>query len=216
MQHQKNICADDPNCFAWYDATHMWTHFLINKNVAIWIMFCNFFFGFLPGILFFSNSVYIASLDAEEIRQTIPVLPRFDVQNIGQWFFYLFILFPVIVSAFQLVVFQRFIAIRLVWTFFMGQMVGMFWYIMTISTSRSIGKLFRQNNIKRVNIIIIAITIVISTLLFVIYINTPWMKSELYFDPSISRYKSKSQTKTQSSSVQNDASSHLLSSTMTL
>lgn len=186
LQHNITDCHDDPNCYAWYDAAHMWDHFLKNKGTSLWIMYCNFFFGCLPGILYFANSIYISSLEGEEMVVSNPDLSGLDVKNLGRWFAYLFLFFPMIVSIFQLILFNRFIGIRLIWTFFIGQVIGLIWFVLAVvpSVSRRLGRTFRGSRLGHVNLIVIAGCLIVSSLVFVVYTRIPVFRSELYYDPS--------------------------------
>jgi len=174
---------DDPiNCMVFDDAKQMWGRFMPSRGTCIWIMYCNFFFGVLPAILFLSNSIYIASLESEEVVQTVPSIPGFDAKSIARWFAILFILFPIGVSVFQLCHFSRFIGVRLIWTFFIGQAVGMLWYGLAFSrnVSTGIGRLFRKKKVGSVFLIMTLITLAISSFVFLVYIQNPFFRSELY------------------------------------
>jgi hypothetical protein len=173
----------DPNCMAWSDSANMWSRYMESPSTRIWIMYCNFFFGVLPAVLFFSNSVYIASLQTEQVVETLPDLPNLDARSIARWFSYLFILFPLFISMFQLVHFNRFIGMRLIWTFFIGQMVGLLWYVLAVSPKicRKIGRLFHKKRVGSVFLLTSIILLAISSLVFVVYIYTPQLRSELHY-----------------------------------
>jgi hypothetical protein len=99
-----------------------------SKGVSAWILTCNFFFGVLPGILFFVTNI---RLSQEETKSLPNVLP--DFHRVVSWFGILFVLFPISISLFQMYHFHRLISLRMTRTFFAGQVVGFIFYMCSFS-----------------------------------------------------------------------------------
>ena len=109
----------------------MWGRYVeSNKNVAIWILTCNFFFGVLPGILFFVSNVRISQEEDKKISNVLP-----DFSRAVNWFGILFVLFPMFISVFQIFKFYRLISLRMTRTFLVGQFVGFIFYMCAFSKS---------------------------------------------------------------------------------
>lgn len=119
----------DADYFARKKSQQIWARYLLKgKGVARWILFCNFFFGVLPGILFFVSSVRISQ---EEGKQMTNVLPDFN--RAVSWFGILFVLFPMAISVFQIFKMHRLISLRMTRTFLIGQVVGFVFYMCSFS-----------------------------------------------------------------------------------
>jgi len=128
MQKDFNI---DPNVFARKKSQQIWESYMNkSKLVAMWILTANFFFGVLPGILFFATNV---RLSQEEDESLPSVLPDFD--SVVNWFGIIFVLFPIFISIFQMFVFHRLISLRMTRTFFVGQLIGFIFYMCAFSKS---------------------------------------------------------------------------------
>lgn len=155
----------DPNCFARLRAEETWNRFMMeSKGVSAWILTCNFFFGVLPGILFFVTNI---RLSQEETKSLPNVLP--DFRRAVSWFGILFVLFPISISLFQMFHFHRLISLRMTRTFFVGQVVGFIFYMCSFS-SRFLEKFHwfpRRFTFLSLVLILIAITM---TLVFLPYL----------------------------------------------
>jgi hypothetical protein len=121
----------DPNYFARKKSQEMWGRYMFeSKNIARWILTCNFFFGVLPGILFFVSNVRISQEEDKKITNILP-----DFNRAVNWFGILFVLFPMFISVFQMFKFYRLISLRMTRTFFVGQLVGFVFYMCAFSKS---------------------------------------------------------------------------------
>jgi hypothetical protein len=119
---------NDPNYFARKKSEQIWSRYMKSKNVARWILTCNFFFGVLPGILFFVSNVRISQEKDQTISNVLP-----DFNRAVNWFGILFVLFPMFISVFQMFNFYRLISLRMTRTFFVGQLVGFVFYMCAFS-----------------------------------------------------------------------------------
>lgn len=124
---QDNL-LQDPNYFARKKSEEMWGRY--PKGVQQWILTCNFFFGVLPGILFFVSNVRISQEEDKKITNILP-----DFNRAVNWFGILFVLFPMVVSIFQMFKFYRLVSLRMTRTFFVGQIVGFVFYMCAFSKS---------------------------------------------------------------------------------
>lgn len=124
-----NKKLNDPNYYARRKSQQMWVRYLSgSKKTAAWILACNFFFGVLPGILYFVSNVRISQ---EENKKLTNILPDFNrVVNI---FGILFVIIPMVASIFQMSKLYRFISLRMTRTFFVGQLVGFVFYMCSFS-----------------------------------------------------------------------------------
>lgn len=122
---------NDPNYNARIHSERIWGGYMgTSKNVARWILTCNFFFGVLPGILFFATNVRISQETDDKITSVLP-----DFNRAVSWFGIIFCLFPLFVSVFQIFQFNRLISLRMTRTFFVGQLVGFVFYMCSFSKS---------------------------------------------------------------------------------
>lgn len=148
----------EPNCFARIKSEEIWSRYLSESTmIGMWILTCNFFFGVLPGILFFITNVRIS----QEPSQSLPnILP--DFRHMVSWFGIIFVLFPIFISIFQIFVFHRLISLRMTRTFFVGQIVGLILYM--CSFSKTILKKFHwfKKKITFISLTIILLIIVMS------------------------------------------------------
>jgi len=123
--------STDPDIFARKKSQQIWRRYLTeSKLVAMWILSANFFFGVLPGILFFAANVRLSQEEDESLPN---VLPNFN--SAVNWFGIIFVLFPIFISVFQILVFHRLISLRMTRTFFVGQLVGFIFYMCAFSKS---------------------------------------------------------------------------------
>lgn len=121
----------DPNCFARLRSEEIWNRFLSqSKAVSAWILTCNFFFGMLPGILFFVTNIRLSQEETKSLPNLLP-----DFNRAVSWFGIIFVLFPICISLFQILHFHRLISLRMTRTFFMGQIVGFIFYMCSFSQS---------------------------------------------------------------------------------
>lgn len=121
----------DPNCFARTTSEEILNRFMTHsKGVTAWILTCNFFFGVLPGILFFVTNIRLSQEETKSLPNLLP-----DFNRAVSWFGIIFVLFPICVSIFQMYVFERFISLRMTRTFFVGQVVGFIFYMCSFSQS---------------------------------------------------------------------------------
>lgn len=119
----------DPNCYARLRSEQIWNTFLSNsRTVSTWILVCNFFFGFFPGLLFFVSNVRLSQEQTQSLPQLLPSFNR-----MVNWFGILFVLFPICISIFQIFQFNRFISLRMTRTFFIGQSIGFIFYMLSFS-----------------------------------------------------------------------------------
>ena len=138
------------------------------KNVKLWIMIVNFFFATLPGILFVLRNVHIdktrdsikmASFNDSVYVMTLLLEIMLLSMSISQQFFY-----------------YRFMALRLVRVFMVGQIVSI--ALMILSTNSSFMKLLRKyfkDANERISWILLFIFIVASTyILFCAYAYLPF------------------------------------------
>jgi len=122
---------NDPNYFARKKSEQIWGRYMRHsKFVASWILACNFFFGVLPGILFFVTNVRISQEEDKKIPNVLP-----DFNRAANWFGILFVLFPMFISVFQMFHFNRLISLRMTRTFFAGQLIGFVFYMCAFSKS---------------------------------------------------------------------------------
>lgn len=128
---QKDFTHDDPNVFARKKSEQIWGRYMSeSKLVAMWILTANFFFGVLPGILFFVTNVRISQEEDESVSNVLP-----DFSRAVNWFGIIFVLFPIFISVFQMFVFNRLISLRMTRTFFVGQTIGFVFYMCSFSKS---------------------------------------------------------------------------------
>lgn len=126
---QKDLKIQDPNYFARKKSEQVWEKYMTSsKLVAAWILTANFFFGVLPGILFFATNVRLSQEEDESIPNVLP-----DFNRVVNWFGIIFVLFPIVVSVFQMFKFYRLISMRMTRTFFIGQIVGFIFYMCAFS-----------------------------------------------------------------------------------
>lgn len=118
----------DPNCQARVHSEKIWKRYLENRNVAIFILVCNFFFAILPGVLYFATNVRLVQEEDETLERSPP-----NVQSIVDWLAFLFVVFPIFVSFWQMFVFHRLISLRMTRTFFFGQCISLALYGMCFS-----------------------------------------------------------------------------------
>lgn len=164
---------DDPNYFARRKSEEIWGRYVAkSKGVAGWILACNFFFGVLPGILFFVTNVRISQ---EEDKKMPNVLP--DFSRAVSWFGILFVLFPMFVSVFQMFKFYRLISLRMTRTFFVGQLIGFIFYM--CSFSKSFLKMFHW--FPKKSSFIGLVTIFLLIVMFPIFFFYLYKFSELYY-----------------------------------
>ena len=103
-----------------------------SPEVRTWIMMANFFFAILPGIIFLIRNVFIE----DEIAMT-----QADVHSNGYWTFLLIFGIGVLQSIFQMTSYNRFMSLRLVRTFFVGQCISL--VLILLSASKDIIKYLR-------------------------------------------------------------------------
>lgn len=121
----------NPNCFARLRSEEIWNRFMSqSKVVSAWILTCNFFFGMLPGILFFVTNIRLSQEETKSLPNLLP-----DFNRAVSWFGIIFVLFPICISLFQILHFHRLISLRMTRTFFMGQIVGFIFYMCSFSQS---------------------------------------------------------------------------------
>jgi hypothetical protein len=98
--------------------------------VAIFILSCNFLFAVLPGILYFATNVRIVQQEdrSHPLTRELP-----NIRNVADWLALLFIIYPMIVSIWQIVAFHRLISLRMTRTFFFGQFISLVLYLMCYS-----------------------------------------------------------------------------------
>lgn len=118
----------NPNHFARKKSQQIWGEYMKQWFAPRWILTVNFFFGVLPGILFFVTNV---RLSQEETGSLPNVLP--DFHRAVSWFGLLFVLVPIFISLFQIFYFHRLISLRMSRTFFIGQLVGLIFYMCSFS-----------------------------------------------------------------------------------
>lgn len=85
-------------------------------EVKTWIMMANFFFAVVPALLFVIRNVFI---------EDETLMERANIKNTGFWVILIIFSIGFFQSLFQLMFYQRFMALRLVKTFFFGQCVGL-------------------------------------------------------------------------------------------
>ncbi len=125
-KYMQDKLLNDPNYFARRKSEEMWGRY--PKGVQQWILTCNFFFGVLPGILFFVSNVRISQEEDKKISNILP-----DFNRAVNWFGILFVLFPMFISVFQMFNFYRLVSLRMTRTFFVGQLVGFIFYMCAFS-----------------------------------------------------------------------------------
>lgn len=113
----------NPNCYARVLSEMIWSKFMENPGVGAWILVCNFFFAILPGVLYFATNVRIVQEEDNTMDRELP-----NVQKVSDVLALLFIIFPVFVSAFQIVVYNRLISLRMARTFLFGQCISLVLY----------------------------------------------------------------------------------------
>lgn len=118
----------DPNCYARVHSQDIWSKYMERPNVAIFILICNFFFAILPGVLYFATNVRIVQEEDNNIDRELP-----NVQKLSDWLALLFIIFPLFVSTWQMFMFHRLISLRMTRTFFFGQCISVFLYLLCFS-----------------------------------------------------------------------------------
>jgi len=129
MQKDDDKRLKDPNYFARRKSEEMWGRYLSeSKVVAAWILTCNFFFGVLPGILFFVSNVRISQEEDKKIPNVLP-----DFNRAVNWFGIIFVIIPMVTSIFQMLKLYRLVSLRMTRTFFVGQAVGFIFYMCSFS-----------------------------------------------------------------------------------
>ena len=88
-----------------------------STEVRTWIMMANYFFAILPGIIFLIRNVFI---------QDEVAMSQADISTNGYWTFLLIFGIGIIQSIFQMAFYNRFMSLRLVRTFFVGQCISLF------------------------------------------------------------------------------------------
>lgn len=127
----QNFLTMDPNCFARIKSEEILDRFKIHsKGVTAWILTCNFFFGVLPGILFFVTNIRLSQEETKSLPNLLP-----DFNRAVSWFGIIFVLFPICISVFQMFHFHRLISLRFTRSFFVGQFVGFIFYMCSFSKS---------------------------------------------------------------------------------
>ena len=107
-----------------------------SSEVQTWIMMANFFFAVIPGIVFLVRNVFI---------QDEVVMTQASVNNSGYWTYLMIYSLGLIQSVFQLTNYNRFMSMRLVKTFFVGQCIGLI--LLLIGLSETLIQ-FLQNIVK--------------------------------------------------------------------
>lgn len=88
-----------------------------SPEVRTWIMMANYFFAILPGVIFLIRNVFI---------QDEVAMSQADIYSNGYWTFLLIFGIGIIQSIFQMTNYNRFMSLRLVRTFFVGQCLSLF------------------------------------------------------------------------------------------
>lgn len=86
-------------------------------EIQTWIMMVNYFFAIVPGIIYLIRNVFIK----DEI-----IMTQASLKDTGYWTFLIVSSFGLIQSVFQIIQYNRFMSLRLVKTFFIGQCIGLF------------------------------------------------------------------------------------------
>lgn len=108
-------CSDINDCATAF-AKETWQVIMTQPKVAIFILFSNYFFAILPALIVFFQKIRNKKNKRVRIETLLSVISIF------------FFLFPLVINLYQLIVFQRFISLRMTRTFFFGQIVSLLIY----------------------------------------------------------------------------------------
>lgn len=155
----------NPNSYARLMQLKAWKQFPIPAKV--WIMMVNYFFAVLPGILFVLRNVYI-----EQTKQNVRPASFGDSVYITTLVVQVLLLF---MSISQQIIYNRFMALRMVRVFMIGQIVSII--LMLISTNEKfIGLLrskFKKKNKNMSWILLFLVILIMSFVGFILYVQSP-------------------------------------------
>ena len=95
-----------------------------SPEVQTWIMMANYFFAVIPGIIFLVRNVFIH----DEV-----VMTQASVNDSGYWTYLMIYSLGLMQSIFQVANYNRFMSMRLVKTFLVGQCVGLILLLVGLS-----------------------------------------------------------------------------------
>ena len=131
----------------------IWTEVLKNKNVALWIMYANFFMGMLPGVLILQRKL-----------QNTTKNEKFKIAD------YIAFILPILISVFQMMKFKRLMGMRMYKSVFVGQIISLA-FIIIASSDNYLEKLRDLLKDKTANNGLLAfLTFILSILIFCVYV----------------------------------------------
>lgn len=135
-------------------AKETWNVIMKNSSIALFVLFSNYFFAILPALIVFFQKIRMKK------DKKVKITPLLNVISI------FFFILPLLVNLYQLVVFKRFISLRMTRTFFFGQIVSLLIYGLSQSN-------YILNKIAILPLwLIILITLLFYLLCFIMYIPT--------------------------------------------